>query len=157
MKNLRMPMVCLCIAISSACSFSQTTAPLNKPDYNKPKLFESLPEKITVAISDVELMIGKQTGEATGLTLDQSRQVSFTGTVISVSAPSANDSYRSVVIRSDNFSGARMQLIRAVKEDGSIAYEGRIISNQHGDAYLLRRDGNNLVFEKKGYYQLTNE
>lgn len=158
MKNLRTPLVCLCMTVFSICSKAQTThPPLNKADYNKPKLFTALPETITISISEIEVLMRKEAGEQSSLMLDNSRQASFSGTVISVSSPSANDDYRSIVIRSDNYNGARLHLVRAKREDGSIAYEGRIISNQHGDAYLLKSDGNNIVFTKKGYYDLINE
>jgi hypothetical protein len=158
MKNLRTPVVCLCCMLISICSFSQTNhAPVNQPDYNKPKLFDALPQTITVAFSDIENLIGKEAGQPASVLLDNSRQITFTGTVVSVSAPVNDNSYKSVVIRSGNFNGAIMQLIRAKKGDGSFGYEGRIVSKQHGDAYILKNDGASLVFVKKGYYDLVSE
>jgi hypothetical protein len=49
MKNLRTPVLCACLMLSSLLSIGQTNkVPLNQPDYNRPKLFSNLPERISI-------------------------------------------------------------------------------------------------------------
>jgi hypothetical protein len=157
MKNLRMSMLCLCITLTGLYGSAQSTSELvREPDYNKPKLFAALPENIIINVADIDAMLTRQTGETVSFPLDNIRGIHFTGTIVSA-ASKYNNTIVSTVIKSDNFNGARLNLVRGVKEDGTIVYEGRILSFQHGDAYLLRKDGDRLVFVKKGFYDLVNE
>jgi hypothetical protein len=54
------------------------------------------------------------------------------------------------------FPGARFTLTQLSKEDGVKEYAGRIISFQHGDAYLLEKEGDTYFLVKKGFYDLIN-
>lgn len=51
MKTIRTTVLCVCITLYNLSSFAQEQKILiNEPDYNKPKLFSHLPDKIPVSI-----------------------------------------------------------------------------------------------------------
>ncbi|HUR64821.1 MAG TPA: hypothetical protein VMZ03_00600 [Chitinophagaceae bacterium] len=154
MKNLRTAVLCAGIALCSLGSYAQGTVPVNEPDYNKPKLFSQLPDKIQVNTADLASLFNTSVGKATNLAFADDTHLQFEGEVIS----SGNqNTLQSMVIRSTNFNGARFTLSRITNPDGSVTYRGRIISFKHGDLLELQNQNGQYVLVKKNFYDLVNE
>ncbi|MBI5372570.1 MAG: hypothetical protein HZA79_11165 [Sphingobacteriales bacterium] len=157
MKNIRATILCAGFALFSLVSSSQEQKiPLNEPDYNKPRLFASLPDKIPVNPEQVNEIISSPVGKSSQFRLSGNSSFQFEGEVVST-ASKYNNSIQSIVIRSDSFNGARLTLSKITHADGSISYSGRIISFKHGDLYVLENQDGQLVLVKKNYYELVNE
>lgn len=157
MKTIRTSMLCIVFALSAYVSHSQEQkVPVNEPDYNKPRLFTNLPDKIPVSISNIDNIITAPLGRSSSFRLSDDNSIQFAGEVVST-ASKYNNSIQSVVIRSDMFNGARLTISKITNADGSIRYTGRIISFQHGDLYELENHEGHLVLVKKNYHELVNE
>jgi len=156
MKNLRTAVLCACTVLCSVVSLAQNRIPINEPDYNKQKLFASLPEKIQVNAGDLENLFGSQVGRPANLKLSLDASVKFEGEVTSISQRTA-EGQQNVVVRSTNFNGATFTVSRIANEDGTVSYRGRIISFQHGDCYILQDQNGQLSLVKKNFYDLVNE
>lgn len=156
MKNLRTHAVCFCIMLVSICTAAQNNdrPPLNEPDYNRPRLFNNLPEKVAFNVNNVSSLFNASIGGAVDVELSENAQFRFNGEVIS---STATDKVQKVVIRSSNFNGANMTIIKVTNDDGSVMYRGRILSFKHGDFYELQKSTEGYVLVKKDYYQLVNE
>src|SRR5688572_12665162 len=151
MKNRRTTALCIAM-LCSVISFAQT-ARVNEPDMNKPKLFTSLPEKISFNPASVPALFAQSVGNDVNLTVGE--LMPFNGKVVSTSSSTETDR-NSVVIRSSNFEGAVMTISR-ILIDGKISYTGRIISMKHADLYELQYRNGQYEFVKKNYYDLVNE
>lgn len=157
MKNLRTSLLCVCITLYSLCSFAQNqTIPINEPDYNKPKLFQNLPDNISVSVDKLNSLLDNPVGRGINMNLSDKSQFQFEGQVVSVASKYEN-SIRSVVIRSTNYNGAMLTLSRITNADGTITYAGRLMSFQHGDLFELQTKDGNLILVKKNFYDLVNE
>ena len=154
MKNPVKGIICLSVIFACLKTAAQTP-PVREPDMNRPSLFQNLPEKISCRISDLSALLESETGRTVSFAF-MGTTASFQGIVSSV-ASKFDNSLQSIVIRSTNFPGAALSFSRITKEDGSIAYAGRIISFQHGDAYEIRQENGQYFFVKKGFYDLVNE
>ena len=153
MKNLVKGIICLSIIFVCLKTNAQTP-PVREPDMNRPTLFQNLPEKISCRITDLSALLEYETGRTISFAF--TGNVNFQGVVSSV-ASKFDNSLQSIVIRSTNFPGAALSFSRITKQDGSIAYAGRIISFQHGDAYEINLENGQYYFVKKGFYDLVNE
>lgn len=151
MKNRRTTSLCVAL-LCSVITFAQT-ARVNEPDLNKPKLFATLPEKISFNPASVPSLFAQTVGNDVNLTVGD--VMPFNGKVVSTSSSSETD-INSVVIRSSNFEGAVMTISRAMI-DGKITYSGRIISMKHADLYELQYRNGQYEFIKKNFYDLVNE
>lgn len=157
MKNYRTTMLCVVFALSASLAYSQEQKiPLNEPDYNKPRLFSTMPDKIPVTITNIDNMLSAPVGKNSQFRLSEDNSMQFAGEVVST-ASKYNNTIQSVVIRSDAFNGARLTVSKITNTDGSIRYTGRIISFKHGDLYELENHDGQLVLVKKNYYELVNE
>ena len=157
MKNLRTTVLCAGFALCSLGSFAQNkTIPVNEPDYNKPKLFANMPDKIPVSADELNALFITQVGRPANLNAASDVQAKFEGEVISVSDQSVQG-LQSILIRSTNFNGARMSFSKITQEDGTVKYTGRIISFKHGDLYELQNQQGQLVLVKRNFYDLINE
>jgi hypothetical protein len=153
MKNLSTAVLSVCITLCSLCTFAQKEKiPLNDPDYNKPKLFEDLPDKININPASLQNLFQLQTGQTVSIPFTAT--FSFTGQVVSTSN-TANAI--SVVIRSTNRTGASFTFTKVFDTDYTVKYVGRIISFQHGDVYEINFENNQYYLKKKGLYDLVNE
>jgi hypothetical protein len=157
MKNLRTAVLCAGLALCSLGSYAQDKpAPVNEPDYNKPKLFTGLPDQVELNTEDLSNLFNAPLGRGTSLRLTDDNQFRFEGEVVSSGSKYQNN-LQSMVIRSTNFNGANLTVSRVTNADGSVVYRGRIISLAHGDLYeLQQRDGRYLLV-KRNYYDLVNE
>ena len=153
MKNLAKGIICLAVFFVCLETNAQTP-PVREPDMNRPSLFQNLPEKISCRINDLSALLESETGRTISFAF--SGNINFQGIVSSV-ASKFDNSLQSIVIRSTNFPGAALSFSRITKQDGTIAYVGRIISFQHGDAYEINLENGQYFFVKKGFYDLVNE
>ena len=157
MKNLRTLAVCVCISLMSLSSFAQSNngqPPLNEPDYNRPRLFNNLPEKVPFNVNNVSSLFNASIGAAVDLGLSETVPFIMNGEVI---ATTSTDKVQKLVIRSSNYVGANMTIIRITNDDGSVTYRGRILSFKHGDFYELQKSTEGYVLVKKSFYDLINE
>ncbi|MBK7292080.1 MAG: hypothetical protein KBF82_12600 [Chitinophagaceae bacterium] len=156
MKNLRTHAVCVCLSLMSICSYAQsnTRPPLNEPDYNKPRLFNNLPERIPFSVTNVTSLFNASIGAAVDLGLSDTVPFTMDGEVI---ATSFSDKVQKLVVRSSNYPGANMTISKVTNNDGSVSYHGRILSIKHGDFYELQKSIEGYVLVKKSFYDLINE
>jgi hypothetical protein len=140
----------------SVGSFAQNQRiPINEPDYNRPKLFANLPDKMEVNAADLEMYFSGTVGQHTSLQLPNDAGSRIEGDMISVSSRSA-EGLQTVVIRSTNYNGARMTITRK-ETNGVVVYSGRVISFQHGDILELKNEQGHLYLVKRNFYDLINE
>ena len=157
MKSLRTAVLCAGIALASLGSYAQEKpVPINEPDYNKPKLFAGLPDKIQLNVADISDLFNAPVGRTTNLKLADDTRFQFEGEVVSAGSKFQN-TLQSMVIRSTNYNGARFTLSRITNPDGTVTYRGRIISFQHGDLYELENQNGQYMLVKKNFYDLVNE
>ncbi|MBI1342321.1 MAG: hypothetical protein GC171_05215 [Terrimonas sp.] len=155
MKDLKRALLLLTsISFYLIVPAQENTLPVREPDYNKPFLFEQLPQRILCSTDELQSLLQAQQGQA--VNTDLALHFNFRGTVVSVADKYAGDLV-SVTIRSSNYAGAVLNLARVRLSDGSIKFTGRIISLQHGDAFDLVQENNQYYFIKKGFYDLINE
>lgn len=157
MKNLRTAALCVSVMLYSLCLSAQhEKPPVTEPDYNKPKLFNNLPDKIPVSLDEINNLLNAEIGLSASLKLSTTSNMRFDGEVVS-SASKYGNSIKSVVIRSTNYNGARFTVSKLTSPEGIESYVGRIISFQHGDLYELQTQEGQLVLVKRNYYDLVNE
>jgi hypothetical protein len=152
MKNLSTAVLGVCITLSSLCASAQKVVPINEPDYNKPKLFADLPDRINFNPANLTNLFNLQVGQTANIPL--LGNFTLSGTVVSTAN---NDNAISVVIKSTNRLGARLTFTQVTNEDRTVKYIGRILSLQHGDTYEILYENNQYYFQKKGLYDLVNE
>ena len=152
MKNLSTAVLGVCITLCSLSASAQKRVPINEPDFNKPKLFADLPDRINFNPANLTNLFSLQVGETANVQL--LGNFTLTGTVVSTAN---NDNVISVVIKSTNRLGARLTFTRVINEDKTVKYIGRILSLQHGDTYEIIYENNQYYFQKKGLYDLVNE
>lgn len=133
--------------------------PVNEPDYNKPKLFQNLPERIAVEASTLESLFGFDMSRPASINI---AGIQFQGNIASKTASDVNQvgavsATNTVIINLTNYPGANFTLSKTISPDGSINYTGRIISFKHGDLFELQNQKGNWVLVKKNFYDLINE
>ena len=146
------------MALITACcmhaSAQESALPLNQPNYNKPKLFADLPDKMPLRVGDLEglfnLPVGKQ------ITAMVANGFPFVGTVISKS-DGADTSVKSIVVNSLTRQGATFTFTRITGKDGTVSYIGRMLSKANGDALEIAKEGDQYIIRKKNLYDLINE
>lgn len=157
MKNLRTPLLCASLMVCSLFSLGQAQKiPINEPDYNRPKLFTNLPDKISFNPENFFGLQNKQAGASFIISLSDDKQIPFEGTLVSSAEMNAGK-LQSLVIRSTNYTGATFSISKVIKEDGTIIYNARWISFKHGDAYVLQQSAGHYFLIKKNFYDLVNE
>lgn len=158
MKPMKLSGICLLFMFYSVSVSAQQTVPLNEPDYNKPSLFSDLPDKIPVDITELKTLIAGKTavGKDVQFRTPASKLNEFRGRIVSYTSKYDNK-LNSIVVRCSEFNGATLTLSAWVQEDGSVIYNGRIMSFQSGDLYQLEKQGDTYSFVKKKYYDLINE
>jgi hypothetical protein len=128
--------------------------PISQYDYNKPKLFKDLPDRIKAPLKDFDHIFDLEIGNQVDLSFDSNFK--FLGTVISKAEdPTAN--VKNIVIKSTNRVGATLALSRIINGDNTLSYTGSIMSLQHGDAYEIAHDNGSYFLVKKGLYDLIEE
>jgi hypothetical protein len=154
MKTLRTITIYAMLGLGFLHSGAQEKLPINQPNYNKPKVFEDLPNKMTITVSDMETLFDLPVGKPLMAKLTQ--DFHYKGTVVSKSGNSESQ-VRSVVINSITRKGAVFTFTRIKKEDGNFIYRGRILSKESIDAYEIVKENDQYVLEKKNYYEMVRE
>jgi hypothetical protein len=131
------------------------TIPLNEPNYNKPRIFNTMPDRIEITPEKLNELIATPNGQAANIPFN-AQAGEIDGDVISA-VSKYNNTIQSVVIRCADFDGARLTLSKVNMPDGTTKYTGRIISIRHGDLYQLIQEDAGWVLVKKNFYDLINE
>jgi hypothetical protein len=142
------------IPASAQDAKAQLKDPVNEYDFNKPKLFRELPERIHLKMDDFTNIFDLEVGKS--VTLSFNRSFNFQGTVVS-KAEDVMANVKSIVIKSPMFSGAAFTLSRLINENNTLSYRGRIMSFKHGDAYELAMEEGAYYLIKKNAYDLYDE
>lgn len=148
--------LCFCCTMCALKLSAQPPVPLNNPDYNRPQLFQFLPDTIPVDFNNLNSLLNYKEENLVSIELSNNTSFVFQGKVISVVSKYENR-IKSIVIQSTNYPGARFTFSRVTHEDGLITYTGRIISFLHGDLYNLKKNGEQFILIKKGFYDVINE
>jgi hypothetical protein len=157
MKNFRTSVLCVCIILYSLCSTAQNQQLRSSdPNYIRPKLFQSLPDNISVSIDNLNNLLNTPVGQTVNIDLSDKSQFPFEGVVISASSKEENN-IQSVVIRSTNYNGARLTLSKISDDNGTISYSGRILSFQHEDLFELKNQDGHFTLIKRKFNDLVNE
>jgi len=157
MKNLCTVAICVCISLGSLTAFAQPTKiPINEPDYNKPRLFQNLPSIIPVSVNKLNNLLSTDQSRPIQTDLSDQSELPFAGSIVS-RANAEGNKIQSVVIRSSNFNGATLTISKTINEDGTVTYSGRLISFQHGDAYVLKNQDGHYSLVKKDFNELVSE
>jgi hypothetical protein len=154
MKTLTIIAICAIFSLGFLRSGAQEKLPINQPNYNKPKVFDDLPGKMNLTISDMESLFDLSVG--TPVTAKLTQNFHFKGTVVSKSGNSESQ-VQSVVINSLIRKGAVFTFTRITREDGSLIYRGRILNKESIDAYEIVKENDQYVLEKKNYYEMVRE
>ena len=152
MKTLTNGLLCLFFSCSFITAVSQP--PVNEPDYNKPKLFQDLPEKLNVRLHDFEALLEAPLGQSVNIPLHG--MASLNGHIVSKSDVT-DTRVKSVVVKLTNRKGANFTFTRIANEKGSPEYLGRIISREYGDSLEISLEDGQYVFRKVGLYDLLAE
>ena len=153
MKILKTSAVCVLLTLCFFSSMAQEL-PLNEPDYNKPKLFSDLPDRIQVNVSALESLLEASEGKIVSAAITGS--VVLNGVVVSKSDPN-DPSVKSIVVKLSNRAGATLTFTKVLNQDKTISYLGRILSRNNSDAYEVVSDNGQYYFIKKHYYDIINE
>jgi len=152
LKTLVLSFLLLLVCIQS--SAQKDAVPLNEPNYNKPKLFADLPQRMQLKMTEMETLFAATVGS--NINKQVSEQLRLQGTVVSVS-DGQDASVKSIVIRANNRLGAIFTFTRITNTDGSYTYTGRMISREHGDAYELVKENDQYFLAKTALYDLLAE
>jgi len=156
MKNLKVAAFSVCIIFCSICAIAQKiqnrSVSVNEPDYNKPKLFGDLPERINFDPTVLSALLNTQVGQSINLAVTPLFRIS--GQVVS---KSDDQNSTSVVVRLINRPGARLIFTKLTDPNNSVKYIGRIISLKHGDSYEIISENDQYYLKKKGIYELMTE
>jgi hypothetical protein len=156
MKNLKLAAISVCITFCSVYSIAQNiqnrSVSENEPDYNKPKLFGDLPERINFDPTVLSALLNTQVGQSISVAVAHGFTIS--GQVIS----KADDQHStSVVVKVTNRPGARLIFTKLTDPNNSVKYIGRIISLKHVDSYEIVSENDQYYLKKKGIYELMTE
>lgn len=125
---------------------------INTPDYNKPKLFSDVPDRLNMKMKSADALFDLKAGSSFSTQL--SDNFSFTGIVVS---KVDNASVQSIVIKSTNRKGAVLSLTKIKNSDGVFIYKGRIVSRSNADAFELAIENGQYILQKKNYYEIVSE
>jgi len=155
MKTFKTIAITALFGLSCLYSGAQENLPVNNnPDYNKPKLFDDLPQKMPLTISDMESLFDLPVG--TPVMAKLTKSFPFKGTIVSKSG-GTETSIRSVVIKSSTRQDAVLTFTKIKNTDGTYTYRGRIISNKSIDAYEIVKENDQYILQKKNYYEMVRE
>jgi hypothetical protein len=157
MKTLKIIAICSFFSLSYFYSGAQENLPrINEPDYNKPKLFDDLPQKMNLTISDMESLFDLSVG--TPVLAKLTNNFHFKGTIVSKSG-NAETAVRSVVIKSttNTRQNAVLTFTKISNGEGGYTYRGRIISKESIDAYEIIKENGQYILQKKNYYEMVRE
>lgn len=158
MKNLRLHGFNLLLILCCTACFAQDRVVLKEPDQTRPALFDQFPGKIAVETSELKNFFGNiaARGKSASTNFLDKTFPGFDGEIISATTK-YNNTLRSVVVKSTRFNGATLTFSSSTTTDGTVRYSGRIVSFQHGDAFVLEKQNDRYYFVKKKLNELINE
>lgn len=158
MKNLKLMGLALSMLMCCATISAQKQSPVNEPDMNRPKLFNHLPDRIAIDVTELKSLVSgtNATGRDASVRFSNEKFSSFRGRVVST-ASRDNNNVKSIVLRSDDFNGASFTVSAITQADGSVKYAGRIISFRHADMYVLENTNGGYYLVKKNFYEVVSE
>lgn len=154
MKILKTGTLVVLLTVGCLQSFAQVQVINSEPNYNKPKLFSDLPQKMDLNVSDMEALFAVRVGNT--IKVMATADFPVFGTVVSKS-DERDVSVKTTVIRLSNRLGATFTFSRITKEDGSYVYRGRIMSINNGDAFEIINENGQYILLKKDLYDLISE
>jgi hypothetical protein len=128
--------------------------PLNKPNYSKARIFDDLPERMPLRITEFEKLLDLPVG--TKVNASVNKEFSIIGNIVSKSN-GADPNVKSVVIKAINRQGSIFTFTRIADANGVVSYSGRMLNRAGGDALEIAKEGNGYIIRKKGIYDLMNE
>ena len=152
MKVLKTSAICALLALCFLHASAQEKIQVKEPDYNKPHLFDDLPQKMKLRVSDFANLLNLPVGASVKTFLADNFH--FKGVVVSASG---DETVKSVVIRSTDRIGATLTVTKTYKEDGTARYLGRILSLKNGDAFEIVKENDQYVMQKKNLYDIISE
>ena len=144
----------LLLAAAFQVNAQDNNIPLNEPNYNKPRMFNTMPTRIEITPEKLNQLIATPNGQTAAIPFNGQEEIH--GDVISA-VTKYNNAIQSVVIRCADFDGARLSISKVNMPDGTTNFTGRIISLRHGDLYQLIQEDAGWVLVKKNFYDLINE
>jgi hypothetical protein len=131
---------------------------INEPNLNKPRVFNNLPEVITVTVDKLNDLVNTKTGSSINIILStDAKTAPFEGQVVSA-VSKYDDKLQTVFIKSSDYNGATLYISKVTADDGVIRYHGRLMSNfQQGDLYVLQQKDGGFALVKKNFYDVINE
>jgi hypothetical protein len=156
-KTTFIVLVLCCVGIIANAQENKTFVPVNEPDLNKPRLFNTLPNQIPVNISNVNTAAGRTSKDATvQMMAGKKMPIAFNGTVISTTSK-YDGVIETTIIRLTEYEGATLTLTTHTDKEGNKTYTGRIISMKHGDVYELQQTNNEYQFVKREFHLFVHE
>jgi hypothetical protein len=152
MKKLKAIAFCVLLSIACIRLSAQTNIPLNEPDYNKPQIFSDLPQQMVLQTAEAERLFNLRAGDPVKAQL--ASQFLIIGTVVS---NGGNKSNRTIIVKIPARNNAILTLTRVSTPEGVVRYTGRIMSRSNGDAYEIKNENSQFVFNKINLYDLINE
>ena len=139
----------LCLLHSSAQNHTFT---VREPDYNKPKLFNDLPQRMKMQVTDLESAMDAPVGSL--IRTHIADNFIFQGTITS---KTDEPDVKSIVVKSLNRQGATLTFTKTRQPDGTFSYIGRILSFKHGDAYEIVQENGEYILQKKELNDIVSE
>ncbi len=153
MNKLKAIAGCVLFFIFCIQAAAQTSpVPVNEPDYNKPKIFNDLPNTMTIRLMDAEKLFGLRAGSSSSVQFTD--ELFLKGTVIS---NGESNGMRTIIMKVTNRNNAVFTFTRITQQDGTTSYAGRIMSRENGDALLIKKEDNAFTLNKINLYDLISE
>lgn len=154
MKKLKAIITGAFLTLCALTSSAQEKSTFNETDYNKPKLFADLPQKMNLNVSELQELFKRSIGSSVNVQVTDN--FIFQGTIVSKS-DEKDASIKSIVIRSTNRQGAAFTFTRIRNSDGTFKYKGRILSFSNGDAFEIVQEKGQYFLQKKNLHEMIAE
>lgn len=156
MKNLRISLLCVFTLYSLYASAQNQGLRASGLNANRPKLFHSVPEKISINTNNLNNLLNTPVGQTVNINLSNNSTFQFEGNVVSASDEKESN-IQTVIIQSTNYNGARLTLSKIRNSDGTTSYSGRILSFQHGDLLEIKNQDGHYILVKRKLNEIINE
>jgi hypothetical protein len=153
MQNKSVLLALLMVFTSYSLSAQQDY--LKEPDRNRPSLFSNVPETVPVAVATLELLLASTPGIPVDLSLGG--VLRYSGTIES-STVDNDRKLLTVIVTSPSMPGSFLTLSKVITDEKTVSYIARIMSFQHGDCMVLKKNTDNTYsFIKKKFYEIVGE
>jgi hypothetical protein len=132
---------------------AQNLAEFSQEKAEKAKLFDRIPSKFSIYTSALDKLFLSKVNSKIVLPVDGTNF--FEGTISE--KVQRNDQVVSINIKSSNFDGAMLTLSRISRPGQPVSYSGRLMSINHGDAFVLLTHGDETLFLKQRQSSLVVE